>query len=218
MTNPKSLSRVLVLGAHGGTGRELLRALGARHEVTAFARGSGAAGPSRLVQGDVLDPRAVERAVEGQDAVVWAIGGHDAIRTWLSRRPRQSSLCERGTANVVAAMRRAGVSRLVVISSWGVGDGRARLPIPFRFVLPLVMGAELRDKAAQEELVRASDLAWTILRPAILTTGPEDVRLSVSERPSFRARSRVPRAALARLVGELLPDAASHGRCLEITD
>jgi FlaA1/EpsC-like NDP-sugar epimerase len=71
--------RLLVIGATGGTGRELVQqALAHGHQVTAFVRD-----PARLqiehanlrvAKGDVLDYATVEAAMRGQDAVVSALG------------------------------------------------------------------------------------------------------------------------------------------------
>jgi nucleoside-diphosphate-sugar epimerase len=212
------LRRVVVLGASGATGRELVRVLAEREfEVTAFARTTAQSQWGvRSITGSVLVPDDVVRAVDGQDAVIWAVGGHDAIRTLLSGNPRQKALCERGTENVITAMRARHVRRLVVISSWGVGDGRKRLPLPFRFLLPMMMGAELRDKDAQERLVVGSELAWTIVRPAILKAGRTGVPLSVAERQSFVARSHVARGDLAGLLTDLIRNDEVAGKTLEI--
>jgi uncharacterized protein YbjT (DUF2867 family) len=218
MAKQTASQRVLVLGANGATGRELVRELSKRgFTVTAFARTTASVSPGvRGFIGNVLVRDDVERAVDGQDAVVWAVGGRDAIRTLLSGAPRQEALCEKGTENVIAAMRARHVRRLVVVSSWGVGDGRKRLPLPFRLLLPMMMGAELRDKDAQERLVVRSDLAWTIVRPAILTAGGTGVPLSVGETQSFVARSHVARGDLARLLADLIGNDEAAGKTLEI--
>jgi nucleoside-diphosphate-sugar epimerase len=218
MAKQTVLRRVLVLGASGATGRELVRVLSERgFEVTAFARTTAQSQWGvRSLTGSVLVRQDVVRAVDGQDAVIWAVGGHDAIRTLLSGPPRQEALCERGTENVIAAMCARHVRRLVVVSSWGVGDGRKRLPLPFRFLLPIMMGTELRDKDAQERLVVGSQLAWTIVRPAILKDGRTGVPLSVAERQSFVARSHVARGDLAGLLADLIRNAEATGKTLEV--
>jgi uncharacterized protein YbjT (DUF2867 family) len=218
MAKQTILQRVLVLGASGATGREVVRELSERgFEVTAFARTPVPVPRGvRGFAGSVLVRDDVERAVDGQDAVIWAVGGRDSIRTLLSGPPRQEALCERGTENVIAAMRARHVRRLVVVSSWGVGDGRRRLPLPFRFLLPMMMGAELRDKEVQERLVVRSELAWTIVRPAILKAVGAGVPLSVAETQSFVARSHVARADLARLLADLITNDEAAGKTLEV--
>src|SRR5690242_21851148 len=78
-TPPPAPLRLLVLGATGGTGKELVRQPLARgHTVTAFVRDPArlaiAHASLRTVVGDALDPAAVDAAVPGHDAVLCALG------------------------------------------------------------------------------------------------------------------------------------------------
>ena len=78
-----------------------------------------------------------------------------------------------GASHIIDAMKAAQVSRLIWISSHGVGDSRGRSGFLFeRIFVPLRLRAEFADKERQEALVTASDLDWTIVRPARLTNGP----------------------------------------------
>ena len=126
--------RVLVVGSTGGSGRAAIQhLLVAGYEVTAFSRG---ANPTEerferlhFVQGDVTNPADVERAVAGQDAVVVTLGiSENPLRVRLLG-PARTPLDVRsaGTRNVISAMRKHGVSRLVVQTSFGVGETRKRL-------------------------------------------------------------------------------------------
>lgn len=161
--------KVAVFGATGGTGRELVtQALEQGHGVTAYARDPAKMADVHhselaVVRGDVLDAAAVERAVAGHNAVLVAIGA-GAARTTLR---------EDGTRNIVEAMKRSGLKRLICQSSLGVGDSRANLPFFTRYV---VVGIFLRhafaDHERQEAVVRQSLLDWTIVRPPHLKDGP----------------------------------------------
>ena len=80
--------KLLVFGATGGTGKQLVRqALQQGHVVTAFARDPSkiteAHGNLRVVHGDILQPDSVETAVAGQDAVLSALGTRLPIRIVL---------------------------------------------------------------------------------------------------------------------------------------
>ncbi len=161
--------RVTIFGANGPTGRLLTgQALAAGHQVTAVTRRpeSFPLRHDRLdtVGADVLDQAAVEAAVAQRDAVLSTLGvpaGKEPISTY-----------SRGAANIVRAMRRHRVRRLVVVSSSGVdphpySDGgllfnRVLLPYVTR-----VLGKTLYDDMRRmETLIRASDLDWTIVRPS----------------------------------------------------
>jgi putative NADH-flavin reductase len=161
--------RILVFGSTGGTGRELLtQAVDQGHDVVAYARN-----PAKLegmsharlevVRGDVLDQDGVERAVVGHDAVLCAVGAG----------PKRTTLREDATRNIVNSMEKAGVRRLICLSSLGVGDSRSNLPFSTKYV---IVGIFLRhafaDHERQEAIVKGSSLDWTIVRPPHLKDGP----------------------------------------------
>ncbi len=175
--------KLVVFGATGGLGRAAASTAAARgDQVTAFARRPARLrlGPSvRVVEGDALDAEAVAGAVAGQDAVLSALGG----RPW-----RDTEVCAQGTRNIVEAMRRHGVRRLVVVSSLGVGESREHLAWLVRKVaVPLVMRRSFADKERMEEVVRASDLDWVIVRPGLLTGGRPSGRWRAAVDDSIRA-------------------------------
>ena len=177
--------KVLFVGATGGSGRAAVDALVADgHEVTALARRASAvlAGlPGvRPLDGDATSPAVVDRAVQGQDAVVVALGiAENALRVRL-RGPSGTPLDvrSRGTAAVVAAMREHGVRRLVVQSSYGVGDTRDRLPLSSRLVFALLLKPQIADHEVQERLARGSGLDWTLVQPVYLTDADEPATVS----------------------------------------
>ena len=161
--------RILIVGASGALGRELVaQALARGHRVTALVRV-----PDRfelrhpnltVVAGDVLDPATVEAAVAGQEAVVSALGH----KRWMI----PTDILSTGTANVLAAMARHGVRRFVCVTSLGVGDSWWRMGLYYTlFVLPVILQFYFWDKHRQEKIVRASGLDWTIVRPGALTHG-----------------------------------------------
>ena len=98
-------------------------------------------------------------------------------------------------------MKAAGVSRLIWISSHGVGDSRGRSGFLFeRVFVPLRLRAEFADKERGEALVTVSDLDWTIIRPARLTNGPRTGRLRAEPRLRISIRNSVSRADVAGFV------------------
>jgi putative NADH-flavin reductase len=164
--------KVLVVGATGRTGRLLTRgALERGHQVTALARApeklGDLAGRVRVVAGDVLDGGVVSDAVDGQTAVLVALG--------VARSRRAPAVNALGTLNVIRSMQRYGVRRLVVLSAGGTAPGRdPNLPWVFDRVLkPLLLGAAYADLRRMETSVRTSELDWTIVRVSgALTNGP----------------------------------------------
>jgi putative NADH-flavin reductase len=68
-------------------------------------------------------------------------------------------------------MKNHGVSRLLVVTSLGVGDSRDQVPFFFKMLMKTVLKSTIADKEIQEEYVRTSGLDWTIVRPGGLTDG-----------------------------------------------
>ena len=160
--------RILVIGATGGTGREIVKqALERGHDIVALARNPAKLDVKhdrlRVVKGDVMDPSILD-AVKGVDAVVCALGH--------KRYLGPSNILSQGTRNLIDAMERSGVKRLVVESALGVGDSIGKLGVYYTlFVIPVILPFYWYDKARQERVVRASNLDWIIVRPAQLTNG-----------------------------------------------
>lgn len=159
--------RVLVIGASGGTGRQLVeQALERGDSVTAFVRDPRRL-PARhealrIAVGDVLDPQSLQQAARDQDAVVCALGH----KRWFY----PNKILSAGTQNIVDAMKAEGIRRLVCETSLGVGNSFGRLGIYYTlFIVPFILPLYYWDKLRQERAIRASGLDWVIVRPAALT-------------------------------------------------
>jgi nucleoside-diphosphate-sugar epimerase len=161
--------RVLVVGATGGTGRQLVQqALDQGHQVTAFVRNPAKLqiehANLRIVKGNVLDYASVQAAMRGQDAVLSALGHK---RFFYPNRIQSN-----GMQNILRAMQACDVPRLVCETAIGIGNSVGRGGLPFTFIfLPLVLPFYMWDKLRQEELIIASDRDWIIVRPGMLTNG-----------------------------------------------
>ncbi len=161
--------KILIVGATGGTGRQLvLQALEEGCSVTALARDPSKLGiehPNlRVVQGDVLDYASLESAVRGQEAVVSALGH--------KRYFGPSRILSEGTRNILRAMEAEKVRRFVCQTSLGIGDSAGLLGLYYTFlVIPLVVPFYFWDKTRQERLIAESRLEWVIVRPGALTDG-----------------------------------------------
>jgi len=177
--------RITVFGATGKIGRLLVaRALDEGHVVTAFARNPLKVEQShtnlRVVQGDILDLSAVEKATEGRDAIVSTLGmplmNNDNLRT-------------KGTINIIRAMENAGVKRLVCLSGLGAGDSMEILPFHYKYLLvPLMFRRVFADHTLKESHIKNSQLDWIIVRPANFTkaafTGKYREDIKVGDKPS----------------------------------
>ena len=164
--------RLALFGATGRTGRPLTeQALAAGHEVVALARD-----PSKMpisherltvVQGDVLDPLAVARALSPDTDAVLLTLGHT--------KGSPDDLMAHAARNVVAAMNADGVRRVVTETGAGVADPNdpgGLGPAFMRGVMGLVAKNLLKDSEAHVDVFRRSDLDWTAVRAPRLTNGP----------------------------------------------
>ena len=166
--------KVLVTGATGFVGSHLTEALRRRgDDVTALARSASKAAALaplgvRVVPGDLHDRAALQRAVEGQE-VVYHVAGVVAARSEADFLAANRD----GTRHVTEAAERAGVGRLVLVSSMAAA-GPTIKGRPLRGdELPRPVTQYGRSKLAAEGVVTGSRLAWTIVRPPMVY-GPRD--------------------------------------------
>lgn len=157
--------KLAIFGATGGTGQELSKqALEAGHEVRALTRSPSklSHGELTIIEGNVLEGESALTTVDSADAVVCLLG----------KTPENpDDVVSKGTANIVAAMKEHDTERLVVLTSMGLGSSVQRVPWYVRVANATVLTDLMADKARQEEIVMASDLDWTIVRPGGLTDG-----------------------------------------------
>jgi putative NADH-flavin reductase len=199
--------KVLIIGATGATGKILMReALEQGHEVTALARNPSAVALEdhrlRVLQGNALDESSLEAAVAGQDAVLSALG---------TRSARPTTLFSESTHNVIGAMDKHGVRRLVCITGIGVGDSKGHVGFLYdRIIRPFVVRNVYEDKERQEEAIEQSDLEWVIVRPAQLTDEPARGEYKVYLKGSYTA-TKISRADVADfMLAQLTDDTYVH--------
>jgi len=188
--------KILVLGATGNTGREVIDiGLERGHELTAYVRS-----PQKLRRadarlgvepGDALDASRLAAALAGKDAVISTLG----LPARQALRP--SSFMAEAAATTVAAMKQAGVSRLAILSAAVLFPQKGAFYAFFRWFLR----HHAHDLAAMEAIVTATDLDWTIARPPRLVHAEGgSLRIAVGALPerSFT----IPFRAVARFLVE----------------
>lgn len=156
------MMKILVIGATGGTGCCVVEsALQAGHEVTAFVRTPQKFTLQheqlRVVQGDMQQPDSVLRAMQGQEAVICALG--PAAGT------APGTIISDGVRNIVQAMQQERVRRFVFESGIMVGEANGLNPANIGRRLR-ADGAEFRFRASSREAERqpGANLSPTALR------------------------------------------------------
>ena len=161
--------KLVIFGATGTVGRQVVKqALEQGHTVTAFARNFTKLDIQHssltLFQGDVMDLQAVEQAVMGQDAVVCVLG---------SGKKLTGTIRSEGTQQIIRAMEKVGVRRLICQSTLGTGDSWGNLDFYWKYIMfGFILRKVFADHERQEDLVRNSNLDWTIVRPGAFVDGP----------------------------------------------
>lgn len=203
-------TRVLIIGATGGTGRHLVtQALDRGLEVTALVRDPAKLAIEhprlRIIKGDILDAALVDAAVRGQDAVLSALGH--------KRFLGPSSILSEGTHNLIRAMEANEVRRLVCETSLGIGSSAGRMGLQYTlFVLPVILPFYFYDKTRQERLIAASSLEWVIVRPGALTDKPgRGLCRSGQSIGSYVATVSIAREDVARFMLDQLSDSSNLG-------
>ncbi|WP_136517756.1 SDR family oxidoreductase [Cellulomonas telluris] len=201
--------RVAVVGGHGKVARALIPLLVERgDEVVPLVRKQEHADElrspgvePRLLDIEAQDADAFAEAFAGTQAVVFAAGaGPDG------RADRKRTVDLEGSLKSIEGARRAGVQRFVQVSAIGVDE-----PLPDD--TGEVWKAYVEAKRDADAALRASDLAWTIIRPGGLTDDDPVGTVLLSE---SAPRAQVPRADVAAVVAACLAEPASVGRQWEL--
>lgn len=197
--------RVLVLGATGATGMEIVRQAIARgHEVTAFVRSPEKLGiyANRITvkQGNVLDRSELRVVADRQDAVLSAFGPRVPIA------PSDKHLLRDFATALSQAMVDARVKRVMVESTAFLF--KAVLP-PTNLLGKLLFPSVVADAADMETIFRNSELDWTLVRPPRLTSGAHTGRYRVREGHLPRFGFSISRADVADCFLRLLDEPAT---------
>jgi putative NADH-flavin reductase len=186
--------KLVVLGATGGTGLELVRqAIEHGHSVTAFVRSPDRLGPLRhrisVKQGNLLNPAELEQVIQGHDAVLSGFGP----RVPVSKA--DAHLLEQFAAGLTIAMAHAGVKRVVVESVAFLF--RDSIVPPAYLLGRLLFPRTVADASAMERVFEKSDLDWTMVRPPELTDKPYTGKYRVREGHLPRFGFKIARADVA---------------------
>ncbi|MDT0321183.1 NAD(P)-dependent oxidoreductase [Streptomyces millisiae] len=195
--------KLLILGATGPTGRHVVDlALRSGDRVTALARRPEAladlAGRVTVVAGDATSRDDVAKAMTGQDVVISALGRRTSVRA--------DDLFTRASAAVIGAAAETGVSRLVWLSSFGVGDTYQSASATQKVMYSTFLRNIYANKEQSEKEIRSSGLEWTLVYPTRLTNAPARGSYLVGERLPMKGNPTISRADVADFLYK-----AAHG-------
>ena len=191
--------KIAVLGASGACGQQLVaQAVDRGHTVTSVVRATSEVPETAGVtvsRGSLTDELFLVEALEGCDAVLSALGFRiGGLGPW--NKPVDPSFLQESATAVVAAARRAGVKRLMAISSGGVGDSWDIVPGVFRlFVRCTALRHVLPRLGDMENIYLSSGLDVCMVRPSGLTDGEATGKAVVTG--GFSGQAQIPRADVA---------------------
>lgn len=197
---------VLVAGATGATGREIVsRLLDKGYTVRAMSRSlerAASLGDVEPVAADTNDPPSLNAAVHGVDAVLSSLGGRMPIGSNGFK-----AVDWEGNRALIDAAKAAGVKRFLLITAGSAGrDG-------FLYSLPI---APYPWKAKAEEHLRQSGLAYTIVAPGGLRDGPAgQIGVRLAPRAKYIV-GPVNRADVAEVMVASLKDDSTIGKTITI--
>lgn len=206
--------KLAIFGATGKTGIELVKqAIDKGHHVTAFVRNPDSMeiedNKLNLLTGDVFDAIGVSQAIQGQDAVICALGsGSDLSKTTVRTA---------GTINIIKGMNDHKVKRFFAVTAMGVGESWNNLSLLNKFFFAVLLKSSREDHEAQESAINASGLDWTIIRPSGLTEKPRTGVYDVGENIPAKT-SKIARADVADMILKELEQNALIGKSVTITN
>ncbi|MEH2416717.1 NAD(P)-dependent oxidoreductase [Nostoc sp.] len=196
--------KILVIGATGPTGQQIVeQGLAQGHQVTALVRNPDKFemqhNSLQIVKGDILDPASLD-AVQQQDAVISSLGTKK-----IGLEP--VTVLSEGTKNLLQAMERHSVKRLICITGLGAGDSKGHGGLLYdKLILPLILRRIYDDKDRQEAEIRQSNLDWVIVRPGILTNDPAKGNYRVLTDLTGVTAGKISRADVAAFVLQQITD------------
>jgi putative NADH-flavin reductase len=197
--------KIAIFGASGKTGiLTVYQALDKGHQVTAFARNASSVTITHknigIIQGNILDYEKVKQAVEGQDAIISALG--------INKLGKNTILSD-GTGNILRAMEECQVKRFICMSAAGILKNDAGFFFG-KIIIPLILRQVYEDKIRQMELIKQSHVEWIIIRPTGLTDAPKTGSYKITA--GNPVSSRIPRADVADFMLKLLTNKQYDGQ------
>lgn len=205
--------KLVVLGATGGTGLEIVRqAIERGHQVTAVVRNPERLKPFgngiSIVRGDLLNSSELATAIKGHDAVLSGFGPRYPV-------PKaEEDLLQRFAVALTSAMLHAGVRRVVVES---VAFLFKNSIIPPAYLLGrLFFPVTVADANAMEQIINNSALEWTIVRPPQLTDKTRTGKYRIGEGHLPRFGFTISRADVADFMIKTAEDRAAIGKVVGV--
>ncbi|MCP1120832.1 NAD(P)H-binding protein [Robbsia andropogonis] len=160
------------------------------------------AGRVEIVVGDLQDRSAIAKCIQCTDAVISTLGPN-------SLKVQGDKPVMHGLTHIIAAMKHAGVCRLIQISTAAYRDpkdGFAFSTHAFALLFKVIARKGYEDIKATGELIANSDLDWTLVRAPNLKDGPADGGVNVGWYGTTKLSAKLSRGNLAKFLVDQVTD------------
>lgn len=209
--------KLAIFGATGQTGKQLVKqALIKGDKVTSYVRN-----PLKLninhecltiIHGELTEKTAIEHAVFGADAVISVLG---------PRGDSKSKPITRGMQNIILAMKKHNIRRLIISSTLSLSDPEDLPDFKSRVLINLV---KLINRSAYEEIINVgkvvqnSNLDWTIIRLSLLNNNPKSGKVKVGYLGKKEIGLKISRADIADFMLKQVHDTKYIGKAPVISN
>ncbi len=185
--------KIIVFGGTGDVGQLIVKKLlNDNHSVVVLTRQEKTPLDNlSFVIGNVLDQKIVDKIIAPNDKVIISLGFNNSSPDTMSK----------GTANIISAMNKKGVKRLICLSAQGAGDSWDFMPDDFKTMVSTdeILSASFKDHTLQEDIVKQSNLDWTIVRPTEIISGKESGTFTINQ-PNNNSKFQISNSDVAQFI------------------
>jgi uncharacterized protein YbjT (DUF2867 family) len=205
------MSNLLILGGTGRTGIHVLNEAAQRgHRVRALVRNPDtvqAPAGVELIQGTPASIDDLRKAAQGTEAVISTLNNSRASDSPWAKPVSPPLFMTDATRKTLTVMKEEGIRRIVVTSAQGAGDDWTRINPVFRALIKISnVKASYDDHHSVDQLLRTSDVDWTLARAVVLTGKPMNGPVRAAEAGSEKPGTQINRTDLARFLLDTLEE------------
>jgi putative NADH-flavin reductase len=198
------MKKIALFGASGKTGGHFLKlAIEQGYAVKALVRSPEKIALQspllQVIKGDVLNEQDVHKTIQDTEVVVSLFGHVKGSPEWLQTN---------GTKNIVQAMKKQGIRKIISLSGGGLPYPEDKPKVPdhlIRLIMKVFVPRILNDAIAHAQVLKESNLDWVIIRGPRLTDGEKKGHYRVGW-VGVNASTQIARADLADFILKQVED------------
>ena len=214
--------RIVVLGGTGRIGNKISEiAIRRGYEVVCLGRSASLENtPLGAIpfQGNVTDINTILEAIKGADVIILALSIPRKSNSPFASVIGPLDLHSSSMRLLVNALENTDTKRIIKISAQGVGDSRNRTCILFRILINISnLRFAFKDHERADNMLKKSDLDWTIIRPPILKDDILNQKIRGGESLVTRSNTSISRTDLAQWAVDIVDNSEWFRRCITVS-